>query len=68
MTREQYEQMMAYKRVTWFSVFIAKVNGALDYENLTLPTVIAFDDWGASKEREMDLMKAWISPEDVEIV
>lgn len=66
MTREQYEQMMAYKRVTWFSLFISKINGSLDHESL--PPVNAFDDWGVSIERETELMKAWISPEDVQIV
>ncbi|MBZ5995373.1 hypothetical protein KII97_02475 [Leuconostoc gelidum subsp. gasicomitatum] len=68
MTREQYEQMMAYKRVTWFSLFIKQVNESMDLENTGLPLVNAFDDWGVSIERETDLMKAWISPEDVELV
>ncbi|WP_144242034.1 hypothetical protein [Weissella ceti] len=58
MTREQYDQFMVFREMSWFSVFMHK-QGAQE--------VPAFSEF-ISKEREQELMRTWLHPELIKVV
>ncbi|QVV90840.1 hypothetical protein [Weissella tructae] len=58
MTQAQYDQFMVFREISWFSVFMHK-QGAQE--------VPAFSEF-ISKEREQELMRAWLHPELIKVV
>lgn len=68
MTKEQKEVFLFYKTTTWFSVFLGKLNDPDNKEFRSLPNLNAFKDWGFQKERECELMQAWLHPETIKII
>ncbi|MBZ5980063.1 hypothetical protein [Leuconostoc gasicomitatum] len=68
MTQQQKDVFLLYKKMTWFSLFLSKLNEPDNQEFSTLPDLSCFDNWGISKEREIELMQAWIHPEIIKVV
>ena len=68
MTQAQKDVFLFYKKMTWFSLFISKLNEENNMVFATLPDVSCFGNWGVSKEIEIELMQAWIHPEIIKIV
>ncbi|WP_332392974.1 hypothetical protein [Leuconostoc falkenbergense] len=68
MTSEQKDLFLFYKHCTWFSVFIAKLNDPENDHYKSLPSLQIFNDWGWRRERENELMHAWLYPETIKVV
>ncbi|WP_288846666.1 hypothetical protein [uncultured Fructobacillus sp.] len=66
MTQQQKDLFLHFKETTWFSLFLAKFNDPEFGESL--PDLTCFDGWGVSKERENDLLTAWLQPESIKVV
>ncbi|MGQ2227172.1 hypothetical protein ACT5YR_07955 [Fructobacillus fructosus] len=66
MTKEQKDLFMHYKENTWFNLFLSKFNDP-DFGK-SLPDLTCFENWGYSKERENDLIRAWLHPEIIKVV
>lgn len=66
MTQQQKDVFMHFKENTWFSSFLAKFNDP-DFGE-SLPDLSCFENWGFSKDRENDLMIAWLHPESIKVV
>ncbi|CAK1255123.1 hypothetical protein [Fructobacillus cardui] len=66
MTQQQKDLLLHFKETTWFSLFLAKFNDPEFGESL--PDLSCFDGWGVSKERENDLLTAWLHPESIKVV
>ncbi|MHD0286831.1 hypothetical protein [Weissella tructae] len=58
MTQAQYDQFMVFREMSWFSTFMYK-QGAQE--------VPAFSEF-ISKEREQELMRAWLHPKLIKVV
>lgn len=68
MTQQQKDVFLLYKKITWFDLFLSKLNEPDDRELSTLPNLSSFDNWGLSKERENELMQAWLHPETIKVI
>lgn len=68
MTQAQKDVFLFYKKMTWFSLFISKLNEENNMVFATLPDVSCFGKWGVSKEREIELMQAWLHLETIKVV
>ena len=68
MTSEQKDLFLFYKHCTWFSVFIAKLNDPENDHYKSLPSLQIFNDWGWRRERENELMHAWLHPKTIKVV
>lgn len=68
MTAAQKEMLIYYKDTTWFSIFIGKLNDPDNKVFMSLPPLDCFENWGWEKERECDLMRAWLYPEFIKVV
>ncbi|KAA8377144.1 hypothetical protein [Leuconostoc carnosum] len=68
MTQQQKDVFLLYKKMTWFDLFLSKLNEPDNRELSTLPNLSSFDNWGVSKERENELMQAWLHPETIKVI
>lgn len=68
MTQSQKDVFLFYKKMTWFSLFLSKLNEPDNQDFSTLPDLSSFDNWGVSKERENELMQAWLNPENIKVI
>lgn len=68
MTAEQKLIFLHYKKFSWFSVFLGKLNDRYNETYSSLPDLSCFDNWGVSRERENELMLAWLQPNVIKVI
>lgn len=68
MTAEQKLLFLHYKKFSWFSVFLGKLNDRYNETYSSLPDLSCFDNWGVSRERENELMLAWLQPSLIKVI
>ncbi|MET3356914.1 hypothetical protein IRM63_06130 [Leuconostoc citreum] len=68
MTQRQKDLLLHYKQHSWFSLFLGKLNDPYNEIYRSLPDLSCFDNWGTAKERENEILSAWLHPETIKVI